>query len=148
MDSEPAREARQSPGWPRGFLLDDVQDSANPRASGSNGIDLDFQQIAVTPDVRGGRLVAHEANTVASNFKRFREECREGLDPHSAVEVEALSPGELRRRLDSAIEDLIQDVHQWNILARAEEHDRSMLLGVQEALEAHLQQREAGHTDT
>ncbi|MFF8173603.1 hypothetical protein [Streptomyces chartreusis] len=36
----------------------------------------------------------------------------------------------------------MRDVHQWDILARAEEHDRSMLLGIQEALEAHLQQRE------
>ncbi|WP_338930474.1 hypothetical protein WEB32_00965 [Streptomyces netropsis] len=94
---------------------------------GSNGTDLDFQQIAVTADdVRGERLVAHEANAADSDFKRFREEClREGLDPYSAVEVEALSPGVLRRRLDSAIEGLVQDVHQWNILARAEDRGPS-----------------------
>jgi len=32
----------------------------------------------------------------------------------------------------------------WRRKQRAEEHDRSMLLGVQEALEAHLQQRATG----
>lgn len=83
-------------------------------------------------DVRSGRLVSHEANTADSNLKRFREEClREGLDPHNAVEVEALSPGALRDRLDAAIEHQARDVHQWNVLARAEQHGRSMLLGVQ-----------------
>ncbi|MFJ5850885.1 hypothetical protein [Streptomyces sp. NPDC092903] len=116
---------------------------------GNNGIDLDFQQIAVTAaDVRGGRLVAHEANTADSNFKRFREEClHEGLDPHEAVEVEALSPGALRGRLGTAIERQVRDVHQWNVLARAEQHDRSMLPGVQEAFGAHLQQREPDQDD-
>ncbi|WP_030230300.1 hypothetical protein [Streptomyces sp. NRRL S-350] len=111
---------------------------------GNNGIDLDFRQIAVTAgDVRGGRLVSHEANTADSNFKRFREEClHEGLDPYEAVEVEALSPGTLRTRLDAAIEQQVRDVHQWNVLARAEQHDRSMLLGVQEALESHLRHRQ------
>ncbi|MEW2393091.1 hypothetical protein AB0933_32495 [Streptomyces venezuelae] len=113
---------------------------------GSNGIELDFQPIAVTAeDARSGRLVAHEANTADSNFKRFRDEClREGLDPYSAIEVEALRPGELRRRLDRSIEALIQDVHQWNVLAAAEDHDRSMLKGVQEALAAHLGQQDHG----
>ncbi|GGX37951.1 hypothetical protein GCM10010321_62740 [Streptomyces chartreusis] len=53
-----------------------------------------------------------------------------------------LRPGTLRDRLETAIERQVRDVHQWDILARAEEHDRSMLLGIQEALEAHLQQRE------
>lgn len=113
---------------------------------GRNGIDLDFRQIAVTADdVRSGHLVEHEANTADSNFKRFRQEClAEGLDPYSAVEVEALSPGNLRQRLDSAIEGLVHDVHQWNILARAQDHDRSMLLGIQEAMEEHLREREDG----
>ncbi|MET9396097.1 hypothetical protein [Kitasatospora sp. NPDC002965] len=105
---------------------------------GDNGIDLDFQQIAVTAnDVRSGRLVSHEANTADSNFKRLRDEClREGLDPYEAVKVEALSPGMLRDRLDAAIERQVRDVHQWNVLAWAEQHDRRMLLAVQEALEA------------
>lgn len=113
---------------------------------GNNGVELDFQQIAVTADdIRSGRLVSHEANTADSNFKRFREEClREGLDPHEAVEVEALTPGTLRNRLDAAIEHQVRDVHQWNVLARAEQHDRSMLLGVQEALEAHFKQQSPG----
>ncbi|MFB8287309.1 hypothetical protein [Kitasatospora purpeofusca] len=113
---------------------------------GDNGIDLDFQQIAVTADdVRSGRLVSHEANTADSNFKRYREEClREGLDPHEAVEVEALSPGTLRDRLDAAIERQVRDVRQWNVLARAEQHDRSTLLAVQEALEAHFKHQEPG----
>ena len=107
---------------------------------GSSGIDLDFRQIAITvADVRSGRLVAHEANTADSNFKRFREECqREGLNPYEAVEVEALNPGNLRQRLDHSINGLVQNVHQWNVLARAEQHDRSMLLGIQEAMQNHL----------
>ncbi|MEU8545355.1 hypothetical protein AB0C52_36050 [Streptomyces sp. NPDC048717] len=45
------------------------------------------------------------------------------------------------------IERQVRDVHQWNVLARAEQHDRSMLLGVQEALGAHLQQREPDQDD-
>ncbi|MGW0672525.1 hypothetical protein [Streptomyces sp. NPDC002746] len=95
---------------------------------GNNGIDLDFWQIAVTADdVRGGHLVSHEANSADSNFKRFREECLwECRDPHEAVEVEALRPGTLRDRLETTIEHQVCDVRQWDILARAEEHDRSM----------------------
>lgn len=94
-----------------------------------NAIDLEFQQIAITPaDVRGGHLVGHGANTADSNFKRFSEECqREGLDPFGAVEVEALRPESLRERLDQAIENLIDDPHRWRSLEEAERQDRETL---------------------
>ena len=62
---------------------------------GNGELDLDFQQIAITADdVRSGRLTTHDVNTRDVNYARYREEClREGLDPHTAVEVEALAPG-------------------------------------------------------
>lgn len=110
---------------------------------GSSEIDLDLRQIAVTAaDVHGGRLVAHEANLADSNYKRFREEClREGLDSRSAVEVEALRPGDLRHRLDGEIEGLIENVHQWNVLAAAQQKDLSILKAMEEALAGHLETR-------
>lgn len=82
------------------------------RYSNGSGLDLDFRQIAVTADdVRSGELIAHAPNTRDVNYPRYRQECqREGIDPHIAVEVEALSPGLLRSRLDEAIADLVDDV--------------------------------------
>ncbi|MFD9302232.1 hypothetical protein ACFWCB_05995 [Streptomyces sp. NPDC060048] len=73
---------------------------------GNGDIDLDFRQIAITADdVRSSRLTTHDVNTRDVNFVRYREEClREGIDPHTAVEVEALRPGELRQRLGEQIE--------------------------------------------
>ncbi|MGW8955895.1 hypothetical protein [Streptomyces sp. NPDC055709] len=94
---------------------------------GEGGLYLDFQQIAVTADdVRSGQFATHDVNTADVNFKRHREEClREDIDPHTAVE--ALSPGLLRSRLSDAIEDLVDDVRQWNIQSRAEEAERELL---------------------
>ncbi|MFH8476973.1 hypothetical protein [Streptomyces sp. NPDC018000] len=54
--------------------------------------------------------------TVHVNFTRYSEEClREGIASHIAVEVEALRPWLLRRRLDEAIEGLVDDVRRWDI---------------------------------
>ncbi|MET7305007.1 hypothetical protein [Embleya sp. NPDC005575] len=88
---------------------------------GNGGLELDFRQIAVTADdVRSGRFTTHDVNTADANYRRYREEClREDIDPHLAVEVEALDPGLLRRRLESAIEALIDDIDGWNALYAA-----------------------------
>ncbi|MFD4525614.1 hypothetical protein ACFWP7_17140 [Streptomyces sp. NPDC058470] len=96
---------------------------------GNGQLDLDFQQIAVTAaDVRSGQFTTHYVNTADVNFKRYEQECHaEGLDPMSAVEVEALDPGLLRGRLSDAIEALIDDVAAWNTLARAEQAERELL---------------------
>ncbi|MFI9630827.1 hypothetical protein [Streptomyces sp. NPDC052042] len=88
-------------------------------------------QIAITADdVRSGQLTTHDVN-----FARYREEClSEGIDPHTAVEVEALRPGLLRQRLDETIEGLVDDVRQWNIEARTEEAERELLGELQDAV--------------
>ncbi|EST18896.1 hypothetical protein [Streptomyces roseochromogenus] len=77
---------------------------------GNGELDPEFRQISITADdVRSGRLTTHDVN-----FARYREEClREGIDPHTAVEVEALRPGLQRQRLDETIESLVDDVRQW-----------------------------------
>ncbi|MEU2621962.1 hypothetical protein ABZ642_28135 [Streptomyces sp. NPDC007157] len=93
-------------------------------------LDLEFRLIAITAnDVRSGRLTTHDVNTRDVNFARYCEEClREGIDPHTAVEAEALRPGLLRQRLDETIEGLVDDVvRQWNIEARTEEAEREIL---------------------
>ncbi|MFB6884151.1 hypothetical protein ACFCY8_25315 [Streptomyces noursei] len=69
------------------------------------------------------------------NFARYREEClREAIDPHIAVEVEALRPELLRQRLDKEIEGLVDDVHQWNIEFQAEASERELLRSLQGAV--------------
>ncbi|MEV6840039.1 hypothetical protein AB0N17_37045 [Streptomyces sp. NPDC051133] len=100
---------------------------------GNGELDLEFRQIAITAaDVRSGRLATHDVNTRDVNFARFREEClREGIDPHTAVEVEALSPDHLRQRLEAAIEGLVDDVRQWNIQFRTEDAERELLRSLQ-----------------
>ncbi|MEV7470154.1 hypothetical protein AB0O20_27175 [Streptomyces kronopolitis] len=101
---------------------------------GIGDLDLEFRQIAITADdVRSGRLTTHDVNTRDVNYKRYREEClREGIDPHTAVEVEALRPGLLRQRLDKTIEGLVDDVRQWNIEFRTEEAERELLKVLQQ----------------
>ncbi|MFE7958649.1 hypothetical protein [Streptomyces sp. NPDC057413] len=100
---------------------------------GNGELDLDFQQIAVTADdVRSAQFTTHDVNTRDVNYKRYREEClSEGIDPHVAVEVEALTPGLLRSRLNDAIEALVDDVRKWNIEARTEEAERELLRSLQ-----------------
>ncbi|MFF4755217.1 hypothetical protein ACWD5R_43560 [Streptomyces sp. NPDC002514] len=103
---------------------------------GSGGIDLEFRQIAVTADdVRSGQFTSHDVNTRDVNYRRYREECQaEGIDPRIAVEVEALTPGLLRQRLDAAIESLVDDVRAWNIESRTEEAERELLRSLQGAV--------------
>ncbi|MGI8313457.1 hypothetical protein [Saccharopolyspora hattusasensis] len=112
-----------------------VPRSVNERMEryGNGELDLDFQQIAVSAaDVRTGQFTSHDVNTRDVNYPRFREECQsEGLDPHIAVEVEALSPGLLRSRLDDALANLVDDVRQWNIQTRIEESERELLCTLQ-----------------
>ncbi|ORT54219.1 hypothetical protein [Streptomyces sp. CB03238] len=99
------------------------------RYGNGHRLDVQFEQIAVTADdVRSGQFTTHDVNTRDVNYKRYREEClREGLDPHNAVEVEAIPPGLLRGRLDTAIEALVDDARQWNIAARIEQAERELL---------------------
>ncbi|WP_162890478.1 hypothetical protein [Streptomyces olivoreticuli] len=87
---------------------------------------------AVTADdVRSGQFTTRDVN-----YRRCHEEClREGIDLHIAVEVDALTPGLLRTRLNYAIEALIDDVRQWNIEARLEEAERELLRSLQGTVE-------------
>ncbi|MFE2868813.1 hypothetical protein [Embleya sp. NPDC059259] len=103
---------------------------------GNGGLELDFRQIAVTADdVRSGRFTTHDVNTADANYRRYREEClREDVDPHLAVEVEALDPGLLRRRLEGAIEALIDDIDGWNALYAAQDRDRTVLRAITDAI--------------
>ncbi len=67
-------------------------------------------------------------NEADVNYRSYRQECLDqGIDPHIAVEVEALDPGVLRGRLDAAIEAPVDDVAQWNALSRAEESEQRLL---------------------
>ncbi|MFJ8746697.1 hypothetical protein ACIRL2_46080 [Embleya sp. NPDC127516] len=54
--------------------------------------------------------------------------------PHLVVAVEALDPSLLRRRLEDAIEALIDDVDGWNALYAAEDRDRVVLRAVTDAI--------------
>ncbi|MBB4893346.1 hypothetical protein FHS39_002377 [Streptomyces olivoverticillatus] len=85
-------------------------------------------QALFTAGAASWRPAASDVNTRDVNYKRYRDEClREGLDPDVAVEVEALTPGLLRSRLNDAIEALVNDVRKWNIEARTEEAERELL---------------------
>ncbi|MFD3422050.1 hypothetical protein [Streptomyces decoyicus] len=108
---------------------------------GNGELDLEFRQIAITADdVRSGRLTTHDVNTRDVNYRRYREEClREGTDPHTAVEVEALSPGLLRERLAAEIEGLVDDARRWNIEARTEEAERELLRSLRGAVKSIVQ---------
>ncbi|WP_381805707.1 hypothetical protein [Streptomyces niveus] len=87
-----------------------------------------------------GRLTTHDVNVRDVNFARYREEClREGIDPHTVVEVEALRPGLLGQRLDETIEGLVDDVRQWNIEARTEEAERDLLRSLQGSVQKVVQ---------
>jgi hypothetical protein len=78
-------------------------------------------------------------NIADVNYKRYQQEClREGIDPHTAVEVEALSPGLLRSRLSDAIETLVDDVAAWNFLARTEEAEQELLRNLHARVRAAL----------
>lgn len=96
---------------------------------GNNGPDVELIRVAVTSDdVASGRLVTHDVNGRDTNYRRFAEHARlVGLDPQIAVEVEALPPEQLRRRLRFAIDGLVQDVHAWNVAITAEESERELL---------------------
>ena len=95
---------------------------------GNERVNLHFERIGVTADdVRSGRYTSHASNRRDSNFKRFKAICAdERLDPGLAVEVEAIPPGELRTRLESAIEDRL-DRDQWHASAVAEQSEREHL---------------------
>lgn len=116
---------------------------------GNGELDLEFRQIAITAaDVRSGRLATHDVNTRDVNFARFREECLiEGIDPHTAVEVEALSPDLLRERLEGAIEGLVDDVRQWNIQFRTEDAERELLRSLQGALKKIVRREDESAAD-
>ncbi|WP_063043740.1 hypothetical protein [Nocardia pseudovaccinii] len=103
------------------------------RYSGGDGLDLSFRQIAVTAsDVSSGEFVTHDVNTRDVNYSRYRQEClSERIDPHNAVEIEALSPGLLRTRLSEAIESEVDDVRQWNIQSHTEQAERELLRSLQ-----------------
>ncbi|MQS17646.1 hypothetical protein F7Q99_37025 [Streptomyces kaniharaensis] len=115
---------------------------------GNGELDLEFRQIAITAaDVRFGRLTTHDVNTRDVNFARYREEClREDIDPNIAVEIEALRPGLLRQRLEEAIEGLVDDVHQWNVLFRTEAAERELLRSLQAVMKK-IVRRTTGELD-
>jgi hypothetical protein len=48
-------------------------------------------------------------------------------------------PGLLGQRLDETIEDLVDDVRQWNIEARSEEAERELLRSLQGAVQKVVQ---------
>ena len=96
---------------------------------GRGQVDVNVTRVAVTTaDVTDGGLVAHGVNRNDSNYRAFAEHCRlVGLDPLTAVEVEALPPDRLRGRLDDAIVALIHDRHASHALGEAERSERELL---------------------
>jgi hypothetical protein len=77
----------------------------------------------------------NDVNTSDANWRRFREEClREDLDPYNSVEAEALHARLLRRRLNTVIEELVDDVRTWNSQFNAEREDRRLLHSLRTAV--------------
>ncbi|WP_307715782.1 hypothetical protein [Streptomyces sp. V4I23] len=92
------------------------------------------------PGAVPGRLTTRDVNVRDVNFARYREEClREGIDPHTVVEGEALRTGLLRQRLDETIEGLVDDVRQRNIEAGTEEAERELLRSLQGSVQKVVQ---------
>jgi hypothetical protein len=92
-------------------------------------IEVMLDRVAVTThDVANGDLVAHEVNTRDGNYQRFAARCiAMGLDPQTAVEVEAIPPANLRSRLNTALYDLVDDAGSWNATIAAEESEQDIL---------------------
>lgn len=90
---------------------------------------VELVRVALTEeDVRSGDVLTHAVNKKDSQYPRFAADMRlMGLDPQTAVEVEALPPGELRQRLADAIDDLVEDPAVWNATLAAEESERDVL---------------------
>ena len=95
---------------------------------GDDDLDLEFERIAVTAsDVASGDLIGHSANMRDSNYRRFADHCRVmGLDPQTAVEVEAIPPERLRQRVRDALDVLAGDVDAWNATIAAERSEREI----------------------
>jgi hypothetical protein len=95
---------------------------------GATDLNVELRRIAVTPeDVASDQYITHSVNTNDPNYRRFANLCRlNDLAPETAVEVEALPPGQLRQRLKAAIDDLT-DVWLWNVTLAAEESERELL---------------------
>jgi hypothetical protein len=90
--------------------------------------EIDLQRSAVTVhDVEGGAFVTHGVNRADNNYQRFAATCRRNLlDPEVAVEVEAIPPGQLRERVSTELEDLVEDPEAWNATIAAEESERDI----------------------
>jgi hypothetical protein len=115
---------------PTGLAIPISLEERMARYSDRGGIEIDLRRVAVRPDdVQAGDLVGHQVNTADSNHRRFAHECRlMGLDPQTAVEVEAIPPDVLRTRLEGAIDQLTNNVEAWNATIVAEESEREGLL--------------------
>jgi hypothetical protein len=95
---------------------------------GADDVSIELRRIAVTAeDVASGDYITHSVNTNDPNYRRFANLCRlNDLAPETAVEVEALPPGQLRQRLKAVIDGLT-DVRLWNATLAAEESERELL---------------------
>lgn len=95
-------------------------------------VEIEFVRVAVnTSDVRSGSLTSHDLNPNDRNTQRFQLHCRGlGLDPHSAIEVEAIPAPDLRARLETALLDRAEDVATWNAVLAAEESERNLLMEI------------------
>lgn len=98
------------------------------RYAGDDVLDVKLRRVAVTAtDVASGDFITHAVNTNDPNYKRFVAHCRlMELAPQAAVEVEAIPPGQLRQRLQDAIDELTNPII-WDVTLAAEESERELL---------------------
>jgi len=95
-------------------------------------VGINVERLAVTPeDIATLGLQTHDVNTADRNYWRFADECQlVGLAPQAAVEVEAIPPPLLRRRVEDRLYGLVDDAPTWNATLAAEESEREVLMRV------------------
>lgn len=103
--------------------------SVEERVGRYNGAsDVNVERLAVTwNDAASGSYQSHAVNARDPNYQRFADTCRlYELDPHVAVEVEALPPDELRSRVHDVLDELSPDAEAWDATVAAEESEREI----------------------